>query len=167
MLFVAAKLLFAPAVCASVQIRPFEPADESAVVALWRGCGLARPQNDPHKDIARKLRVNPEWFLVAINATGRVVGTVMAGYEGHRGWINYLSVAPELQRGGLGRHLMHAAEARLRAAGCPKINLQVRPENRAAVAFYERIGFVVEGAISMGKRLEFDGGTAGVEPSNK
>lgn len=140
---------------AACLIRPFEPRDTEAVVALWRACGLARPQNDPHKDIARKLRVNPEWFLVA-ETDGAIVGTVMAGYEGHRGWINYLGVAPALQRGGLGRRLMDEAEARLRAAGCPKINLQVRPDNRAAIAFYERIGFAVEGAISLGKRLERD-----------
>lgn len=156
MLLADGPLLFAPLVSASFFIRPFEPADEVAVVALWRACGLTRPQNDPHKDIARKRRVNPEWFLVACDANGRVVGSVMAGYEGHRGWINYLGVAPEWQRGGLGRQLMEAAETRLRAAGCPKINLQVRPDNRAAIAFYERIGFAVEGAVSLGKRLERD-----------
>ncbi len=139
----------------AVHIRPFTPTDEAAVITLWRTCGLVRPQNDPRKDIARKLRVNPEWFLVA-EQNGRIVGSVMAGYEGHRGWINYLGVAPELQRGGLGRRLMDEAERRLRAAGCPKINLQVRPDNPAAIAFYERIGFAVEGAISMGKRLERD-----------
>jgi len=140
---------------ASISIRPYASADEAGVVALWRACGLTRPQNDPQKDIARKLRVNPEWFLVAVRG-GEIVGTVMAGYEGHRGWINYLGVAPALQRGGLGRRLMDEAEARLRAAGCPKINLQVRPDNRAAIAFYERLGFAVEAAISLGKRLERD-----------
>lgn len=140
----------------AVSIRPFEPRDTESVVALWRACGLTRPQNDPQKDIVRKSKVNPEWFLVAEDATGRVVGTVMAGYEGHRGWINYLGVAPAWQRGGLGRRLMDEAEARLRAAGCPKINLQVRPDNQAAIAFYERIGFAVEGAVSLGKRLESD-----------
>lgn len=138
-----------------MHIRPFESRDTERVVALWHACGLTRPQNDPRKDIVRKLRVNPEWFLVAERA-GEIVGTVMAGYEGHRGWINYLGVAPALQRSGLGRQLMVAAEERLRAAGCPKINLQVRPDNRAAIAFYERIGFAVEGAISLGKRLERD-----------
>jgi ribosomal protein S18 acetylase RimI-like enzyme len=136
-------------------IRPYAPADEGAVIALWQTCGLVRPQNDPHKDIARKLRVDPEWLLVAEDG-GRIIGTVMAGYEGHRGWINYLAVEPARQRGGLGRELMAAAERLLRAAGCPKINLQVRPENQAAIAFYERLGFSVEGAISLGKRLETD-----------
>lgn len=138
-----------------VTLRPFQPDDAAGVVALWRACDLVRPQNDPHRDIARKLRVNPEWFLVA-EADGQVVGAVMAGYEGHRGWINYLAVAPARRRGGLGRTLMDAAEQRLRAAGCPKINLQVRPENKGAIAFYERIGFDVEGAISLGKRLVRD-----------
>lgn len=138
-----------------VVVRAFAPRDADGVVALWRACGLTRPQNDPHKDIARKLKVNPDWFLVAVR-DGEIVGTVMAGYEGHRGWINYLGVAPTLQRGGLGRRLMAEAETRLRAAGCPKINLQVRPDNRVAIAFYERIGFAVEGAVSLGKRLEHD-----------
>lgn len=137
------------------RIRPFTPVDTEAVLTLWQACGLVKPQNDPKKDIARKLRVNPEWFLVA-EAGGSIVGAVMAGYEGHRGWINYLSVAPAHRRGGVGRALMAEAERGLLAAGCPKINLQVRPENREVVAFYEAIGFAVEGAISLGKRLEKD-----------
>jgi ribosomal protein S18 acetylase RimI-like enzyme len=139
----------------AVTIRRFQADERSAVVGLWHTCGLIRPQNDPDKDITRKLRVNPEWFLVAESA-GRIVGAVMAGYEGHRGWINYLAVHPERRRTGLGRKLMAEAERGLRAAGCPKINLQVRPENQVAIAFYERIGFSVEGAISLGKRLEVD-----------
>ncbi len=139
----------------AIHIRPYRSVDETAVIALWRECGLVRPQNDPKKDIARKLKVQPELFLVAEQG-GRIVGSVMAGYEGHRGWINYLGVAPALQRTGLGRRLMAEAERLLRAAGCPKINLQIRPDNRAAVAFYERLDFVVEGAISMGRRLEAD-----------
>lgn len=156
MLFVAIGLVrLAQHLTAPIAIRSFTSADADAVVALWVACGLTRPHNDPLKDIARKLRVNPEWFLVAERA-GEIVGTVMAGYEGHRGWINYLGVAPALQRSGLGRRLMAAAETHLRAAGCPKINLQVRPDNKIAIAFYERIGFAVEGAISLGKRLERD-----------
>ena len=138
-----------------MNIRSYRETDEAAVVALWGACNLTRPWNNPQKDIARKLQVNPEWFLVA-ELTGQIVGTVMAGYEGHRGWINYLAVAPTHRRAGLGRALMAAAEQRLRAAGCPKINLQVRPDNPAAVAFYERIGFAVEGTVSLGKRLEKD-----------
>ena len=138
-----------------MNIRSYRETDEAAVVALWEACNLTRPWNNPQKDIVRKLQVNPEWFLVA-ELAGQIVGTVMVGYEGHRGWINYLAVAPTHRRAGLGRALMAAAEQRLRAAGCPKINLQVRPDNPEAVAFYERIGFAVEGTISLGKRLEKD-----------
>ena len=137
-------------------IRPFRPPDQQAVTALWRECDLLRPQNDPVKDIARKLRVNPEWFLVAEEEPGRIVGAVMAGYEGHRGWINYLAVAPSHRRTGLARKLMAEAERLLRAAGCPKINLQVRTGNREAMEFYRRIGFAVDDVVSLGKRLVGD-----------
>ena len=136
-------------------VRSYQPADEAAVIALWQACDLLRPRNNPRKDIARKLRVNPEWFLVGV-LDGRIVAAVMAGYEGHRGWINYLAVDPAQRRGGLGRTMMGEAEQRLRAAGCPKINLQVRPENTGVIEFYRRIGFAVEGAVSLGKRLAQD-----------
>src|ERR1041385_8133919 len=121
-------------------IRPFLPSDEPAVVARWRECGLIRAQNDPQKNIARKLKEHPELFLVA-EIGGVLVGTVMAGYEGHRGWINYLAVAPDRQRDGLGRALMDAAEVRLAELGCPKINLQIRTSNPAALGFYAAIGY--------------------------
>ena len=137
-------------------IRAYRSADEAALISLWESCELVRPQNDPRKDIARKLRVNPEWFLVGESSDGKIIGSVMAGYEGHRGWINYLAVAPDHRRGGYGRALMAAAEQQLRAAGCPKINLQVRSDNAGVIAFYERIGFHVEGAVSLGRRLEID-----------
>ncbi len=136
-------------------IRPYRSADEIAVIALWQACGLVRPQNDPRKDIARKLRVNPEWFLVG-EIENRVVATVMVGYEGHRGWINYLAVEPARQRGGWGRVMMAEAERILRAAGCPKINLQVRTSNADAIAFYRRLGFAADDVVSLGRRLEFD-----------
>jgi ribosomal protein S18 acetylase RimI-like enzyme len=138
-----------------VRIRPFSRGDEQAVVELWRRCDLVRPQNDPHKDIQRKLCVQPELFLVA-EAGSSIIGTVMAGYEGHRGWINYLGVAPEHRRNGVGRALMAEAERRLRAAGCPKINLQVRSGNTAVIAFYESLGFSDDEVVSLGKRLEKD-----------
>ncbi|MBL9138877.1 MAG: GNAT family acetyltransferase [Verrucomicrobiales bacterium] len=136
-------------------VRPFEPSDEETVVELWKRCDLVRAWNDPRKDMRRKLAVRPDLFLVGVE-DGRVVGTVMAGYEGHRGWINYLAVDPELRRRGFGRALMDAAEQKLRECGCPKINLQIRPTNRAVIEFYQRLGFVVDQAISMGKRLEQD-----------
>jgi ribosomal protein S18 acetylase RimI-like enzyme len=141
-----------------IEIQPYCHADETAVIALWEECGLIRPWNDPRKDIARKLRVNPEWFAVA-KSEGRLVGTVMAGYEGHRGWINYLAVAPGRQRTGIGRFLMIEAERWLRDAGCPKISLQVRGGNKSAMAFYKRLGFSVDEVVSLGKRLEVDGPT--------
>ena len=136
-------------------IRPYRKTDEAALLALWQASGLVKPQNDPRKDIARKLRVNPEWLLVGENA-GRIVAAVMAGYEGHRGWINYLAVDPAHRRAGLGRAMMAAAERLLRAAGCPKINLQVRTSNRDVIAFYQRIGFAVDDVVSLGKRLAAD-----------
>jgi ribosomal protein S18 acetylase RimI-like enzyme len=83
-----------------------------------------------------------------------VVATAMAGYEGHRGWINYLAVSPELQRCGIGRRIMEEAEARLRALGCPKINLMVRNTNAAVIEFYRRIGFQLDEVVCMGKRLK-------------
>ena len=139
-----------------MQIRPYDPTDEAAVVALWERCGLTRPWNDPHKDIRRKLAVRPDLFLVG-ELDGAVVGTVMAGYDGHRGWVNYLGVDPACRRRGVGRALMAEAERLLRLDGCPKINLQVRTSNTEAIEFYRRIGFAVDDVVSLGKRLEHDG----------
>lgn len=136
-------------------IRPFDAADEPAVVALWQRCGLTRPWNDPHKDIRRKLAVRPDLFLVA-KTDGAVVGTVMVGYDGHRGWINYLGVDPACRRRGIGRALMDEAERLLRVEGCPKINLQVRTSNSEAIEFYRRIGYAMDDVVSFGKRLETD-----------
>ena len=138
-----------------MSIRSYQSADRDAVVTLWQRCKLVAPQNDPLKDIRRKLQVNPEWLLVG-EKNGRLVATCMAGYEGHRGWINYLAVDPEYRRRGIGRQLMRAAETQLRAAGCPKINLQVRTSNQTALGFYQAIGFTVDDVISLGKRLESD-----------
>jgi ribosomal protein S18 acetylase RimI-like enzyme len=138
-----------------MQIRPYSPADEAEVISLWQRCGLTRPWNDPRKDIRRKLAVRPDLFLVGV-IDGRIVATAMAGYDGHRGWINYLGVDPERQRQGLGRAILDEAERLLREAGCPKINLQVRTSNQAAIEFYRSIGFAIDDVVSMGKRLEHD-----------
>lgn len=135
-------------------IRPYDSADEAAVLALWRDCAMLR-WSDPRKDIARKLRVNPEWFLVG-ELDGVAIATCMVGYEGHRGWINFLAVAPAQQGGGHGRALMAEAERILRGVGCAKINLQVRATNTKVLAFYERLGFAAEELVNMGKRLERD-----------
>lgn len=138
-----------------MQIRPYQPSDHDSVIELWRACDLLRPVNNPSCDIARKLEVGSDLFLVGI-VEDQVVASVMAGYEGHRGWINYLAVHPQYQRRGLGRQIMEAAERLLKEAGCPKINLQVRTSNAAVIAFYKSLGYAVDDVISMGKRLRHD-----------
>lgn len=136
-------------------VREFRRGDEEAVVSLWEACELTRPWNDPRKDIERKLAHSPELFLVGVS-DGVVVGSVMAGYDGHRGWINYLAVHPSQRGTGLGRALMRAAEERLARLGCPKINLQVRAENESARAFYEAVGYERQELVDFGKRLVSD-----------
>lgn len=150
-----ARYLMPPARLGAMDIRVFESHDHAAVVALWEACDLTRPWNDPMRDIERKLAVGDDLLLVGV-IDGLVVATVMAGYEGHRGWVNYLAVDPDRRREGLARALMVEAEGRLHALGCPKVNLQVRTSNPEAIAFYERIGYQVDDAVSLGKRLEGD-----------
>jgi ribosomal protein S18 acetylase RimI-like enzyme len=142
-------------------IRPYQPEDECAVIALWSNCGLVVSHNNPVADIRRKLDVAPELFLVGI-LDSQPVASVMAGYEGHRGWINYLAVAPRLQGKGYGRQIMEHAEQLLRERGCPKINLQIRSTNRAVMEFYRRLGFIPDDVVSMGKRLVADEPFSGV-----
>jgi ribosomal protein S18 acetylase RimI-like enzyme len=138
-----------------LSIRPFRPGDERAVIRLWVECGLVVPHNDPSKDIARKCRTRPAEFLVA-ELDREIVATCMVGYDGHRGWINYLAVSPALRRRGIATRLMDEAERILRDAGCPKINLQVRSTNTAVIGFYASLGFREDAVVSMGKRLEPD-----------
>jgi ribosomal protein S18 acetylase RimI-like enzyme len=133
-------------------IRPYRGGDETAVIQLWETCRLTRPQNNPCLDIKRKLAVNPELFLVG-TIDGNIAATVMGGYEGHRGWVNYLGVDPDLRRNGLGRMMMEAVQVKLEALGCPKINLQIRSDNAEVVKFYEAIGYLKDDVLSMGKRL--------------
>ena len=121
-----------------MEVRPFRESDQHAVVALWRECGLVRPWNDPVQDIRRKLGMQRDLFLVG-SMDGRLVATIMVGYEGHRGWVNYLAVAADCRRRGFGRLLMEEAEARVREMGCPKINLQIRRSNAGLIAFYRSI----------------------------
>lgn len=135
-----------------MQIRPFQPRDEPAVIALWEQCGLTRPWNDPRKDIARKVAVQPELFLVGL-VDGRIMATVMAGYEGHRGWVNYLAVAPEHRSRGLGQALMAEVERLLLERGCPKVCLLVRTSNTPVLEFYRSLGYAQDEAVSLGKRL--------------
>ena len=135
-----------------MEIRSYQASDEASVISLWTECDLVRAWNDPRKDIQRKLAVQPDLFLVGFLGS-ELVATVMAGYDGHRGWVNYFAVAEQHRRRGFGRTLMQHVEARLKDLGCPKLNMQVRATNRAVVAFYERLGYAEEHNISLGKRL--------------
>jgi len=136
-----------------LNVRAFELQDEQAVIALWRECNLIVPWNNPKKDIQRKLKVNPELFLVGI-IDNKIMATIMGGYEGHRGWVNYLAVSPSHQRMGYGRKMMGLLEVKLRNMGCAKINLQIRENNTEVIAFYKTIGYSIDKVLSMGKRLE-------------
>lgn len=142
-----------------MEVKQYNHAFETQVIALWEACGLVVPWNDPKKDIQRKMAVNPELFLVGVvrnNLEEDVVATAMGGYEGHRGWVNYLAVAPGTQRRGFGKQIMSALEKRLLNMGCPKINLQVRATNAAVIEFYESLGYQDDKVLSLGKRLIVD-----------
>jgi hypothetical protein len=135
----------------ALAIRPYVEADEAAVSAIWGAVfPNPAPRNMPRVSIVKKLACQRELFFVAL-LEGNVVGTTMAGYDGHRGWIYTVAVHPHVQRRGVGRALVHHAEAALVALGCPKINLQVLSSNAKIVGFYERLGYAVEERISMGK----------------
>ena len=136
-------------------VRPYRTDDEESLVSLWQVCELTVPWNNPHKDIARKLQVQPELFLVGI-LDSRLIATVMGGYDGHRGWINYLAVHPDFQGNGYGQEIMNSVETGLREMGCPKINLQFRTVNDEIASFYQKLGFTNDHVVSMGKRLEAD-----------
>lgn len=136
-------------------IRSYKGSDLDSVLSLWQSCGLTQPHNDPVKDIQRKMSVQPELFLVGFEETN-LVATVMAGYDGHRGWLNYLAVGPERRNQGFGKKIVMAAEQRLQQLGCPKINIQVRLANKQAMEFYRKIGFHTDEVASLGKRLVQD-----------
>lgn len=139
----------------TVQIRTFADEDADAVTALWREAGLTRPWNDPREDIRRMRAVWPDLLLVAEDE-GRVVGSVMAGYDGHRGWLYYLASAPDRRGQGIGGALVSEAERRLIALGCPKVQLMVRPGNEIVFAFYDRAGYERFDIAMTGKRLIVD-----------
>jgi ribosomal protein S18 acetylase RimI-like enzyme len=138
-----------------MKIRPFQPADEDGVVALWHACGLTRPWNDPHRDIQRKLSEQPELFLVATEKDA-LIGSAMAGFDGHRGWVYYLAVSPQQRGLSIGRALMQEAERLLIERGCPKINLLVRSSNAEVIAFYRKLGYTQDDVVSLGRRLIHD-----------
>lgn len=134
-------------------VRSFEPRDRDSLLALWAEVFPDDPpRNSPASMIEQKLRVQPELLLVSISGED-LVGAVMAGFDGTRGWIHHLAVAETHRRLGIGTSLIEAAEEGLRRLGCPKVNLQVRAENTGVVAFYARNGYDTEPRVSMGKLL--------------
>ncbi len=145
-----------------VTLRPYQADDAPAVIDLWLQCHLTRSWNNPTRDLERKGLVQPELFLVALQGV-QLVGSVMAGFDGHRGWLNYLAVHPDVQRQGVGRLLVEEAERQLLALGCPKVNLQIRCSNQVAQAFYRKLGYAEDAALSFGKRLEFDSEASAVQ----
>jgi ribosomal protein S18 acetylase RimI-like enzyme len=136
-----------------MQVRPYDDADEAAVIALWNEVlPDDAPHNDPATAIRNKLAVERDLFFVAIEGA-IIVGTVLGGYDGHRGWVYSLAVRPQHRRCGVGSALVRRLEQALAGRGCLKVNLQVRSSNAGVVAFYEKLGYAVEPRVSMGKRL--------------
>ncbi len=138
------------------EIRSLTDSDVERVVALWEEVGLVRPWNDPRADIRRARAVWPELLLVAVDGMD-VVGSVMAGYDGHRGWLYYLATAPDRRGEGIGRRLVQGAESRLESLGCPKVMLMVRADNDSVLEFYDALGYARETSKLTGKRLIPDG----------
>ncbi|MCU1401937.1 MAG: ypeA [Microbacteriaceae bacterium] len=135
-----------------MEIRPFLSGDNDDVIRLWRDCGLVRPWNDPQRDIERKLTEQPELFLVGV-VDGVIVASAMFGFDGTRGWVHYLGVAPSMRGRSLGRLIMAEGERLLVERGCPKLNLQVRADNDAVLGFYRALGYEQDAVVSLGKRL--------------
>ena len=134
-------------------IRVFVPADKQQVIDLWLQVFPADPPwNKPEDLIERKMLVQPELFFVATQGQ-TVVGTILAGFDGVRGWVHKVAVTPGLRRGNIARSLMHHAELALADLGCPKLNLQVRSDNSGAMAFYTAAGYTEEDRVSFGKQL--------------
>ncbi|WP_083232621.1 GNAT family acetyltransferase [Endozoicomonas atrinae] len=135
-----------------MKIRTFKLEDTETVISLWQQCGLTTAQNNPEKDIERKIANDDGLFLVG-EIDNKVIGSVMGGYEGHRGWVNYLAINPQWQKYGFGKALMEHLENKLSRLGCPKINLQVRSTNQQVLRFYRSLGYKTDHVISLGKRL--------------
>lgn len=136
-------------------IEPAIADDSAAVAALWQACGLTRPWNDPEADFALAQRGTDSTILIARGA-GAIHGSVMVGFDGHRGWVYYLAVSPGERRTGLGRALMAAAEDWLRTRGAPKLQLMVREDNAAALDFYEALGLERQKVVTLGRFLKED-----------
>lgn len=135
-----------------IEIRPYRD-EEGALIALWRDCGLTRPWNPPEADISLVRRSGHGEILLALQGEA-VIGSVMVGHDGHRGWVYYLAVAPQQRRGAIGRRLMRAAEDWLKARGLRKLELMVRNGNAEVLGFYDRIGYVPEPVVVMSRWLD-------------
>jgi ribosomal protein S18 acetylase RimI-like enzyme len=136
-----------------LELRPYRESDEAVVAALWHATlGEHGPHNEPVAAIHRRLALDDGLFLVA-TLDSVLVGTVVGGYDGCRGWIHKLAVDPAARRQGIARALVARLEELLAARGCLKVNLQVRASNREVVAVYEKLGYDVEAIVSLGKRL--------------
>ncbi|WP_180022689.1 GNAT family acetyltransferase [Acinetobacter sp. YH16044] len=133
-------------------IRPYLESDLDDVIALWELCDLTRPWNNPEIDIFRKLAQRDQLFLLAVK-DDQLIATVMGGYDGHRGWVNYLAVHPHFQRNGVATALIQQLEKRLIALGCPKLQLLIRQDNIDVQNFYEQLGYEEVEVICLGKRL--------------
>ncbi|WP_130803697.1 GNAT family acetyltransferase [Acinetobacter ihumii] len=133
-------------------IRQFINSDLEDVIHLWEICGLTRPWNNPEIDIFRKLSQQDDLFLVAIKDE-QLIAVLMGGYDGHRGWMNYLAVHPQQQRLGIATALVQQLEKRLIARGCPKVQLLVRQDNLHVQSFYEELGYEEAEVVCLGKRL--------------
>lgn len=133
-------------------IRPYLESDIDDVIALWELCGLTRPWNNPEIDIFRKLAQRDQLFLLAVK-DNQLIATVMGGYDGHRGWVNYLAVHPNFQRNGVATAIVQQLEKRLIALGCPKLQLLIRKDNIDVQSFYEQLGYDEIEVICLGKRL--------------
>ena len=151
---------------AGFRIRPFRDGDEEDVVALWRVCGLVRPWNNPRRDIDSALGAESSEVFVAVTGDGeeRIVGSVMAGYDGHRGWVYYVAADPEHRSRGLGGQLMRHAETWLEGLGAPKVMLMIREENEGVRRFYEGLGYEVERRTIMSRRTVMSRRTGGSPP---
>jgi len=137
-----------------LQIRAYQESDREPLLALVRAVFPdPAPHNEPRASIRRKLGVAPDLLLVA-HVDGKLVATAMGGWDGHRGWLYQVAVAPDARGCGYGRAIVEAVESRLRALGCPKLNLQVLASNPAAVGFWRRLGYRVEERVSLGKLLQ-------------
>jgi len=136
-----------------MRIAEISPADVDAVVALWEEAGLTRPWNPPAIDLQRSLDGATSTVLGGYR-DDRLVGTVMVGHDGHRGWVYYLAVAASERGAGLGRELMQAAESWLTANGAVKLQLMVREANAQVIGFYTRLGYADADVRVLGKRLD-------------